>query len=322
MGSYTYIQIIYLSVLFILSVVIAILYYINISPRASIIEKFENSDKTLILYCYYETPESKSNLEFFVKNGIIQSYKYNYVIIVNNSVCSVEFPEVNNLLVMKRSENQTDLQTYAWFIKDLESKHKQPLDIYKYIYFINSSCIGPFIPISSPVNWIEALNSTMNGYELIGPIIEFPADTKGFDALNIKSMQNIPYIHSYMFGTGKFGFSIVRDILLDLKDDVTKDYIVYNTERLITSKILTTGYKIKSLLLKYKNIDVNDNKLWDKSMSNGDPEVPEKYDGIDVNPLEVMFVKNIRNSNSTRLTEVSGISPILSKYIEKYKKWI
>ena len=291
------------------------------SPTTTLIEKYQNPDKTLIVYCYYETKDTKDNLEFFVKNGLIESINYDFAIIVNNSLCTITFPKISNLVVINRTENESDLQTYSWYIKNLEMKTTDPFSKYKYFYFINSSCIGPFMPITSASNWIDTLNTTMNVYELIGPIAEFPPDTYGFDALSIKSTKNIPYIHTYMFGLGKEGFLIVKDILLDLKSDATKEFITYNTERIISSKIILAKHKIKSFLLKYKNIDINNEKFWDKSNSNGDPEAPEKYDGIDINPLEVMFVKNIRLVSSMRTKESSGISLTLSKYIEQYKKW-
>jgi hypothetical protein len=291
------------------------------SPTIQIIEKYQNPDKTLIIYCYYETKDTKANLEFFVKNALIDSTIYDFTIIINNSVCTVKFPTLSNLSVITRSDNETDLQTYAWYIKDLEAKTKNPFSQYKHFYFINSRCIGPFIPITVSFNWIDTLNKTMSGYELIGPIVEFLSDKKHIDVSPIKTSKNIPFIHTYMFGLGPLGFSIFKDILLELKEDTTKEFIVSNIEALITSKIILAGHKIKSFLLKYKNIDINNEKIWDKLISSGDPEIPEKYDGIDVNPLEVMFVKNIRLTNSTRPKEVSGLSLTLSKYIEQYKKW-
>ena len=52
-------------------------------------------------------------------------------------------------------------------------------------------------------------------------------------------------------------------------------------------------------------------------------EVPYNYFGIDVNPFEIIFVKNIRNINETRPQKNQcGISSELTKMISLYKKWI
>jgi hypothetical protein len=47
-------------------------------------------------------------------------------------------------------------------------------------------------------------------YDMVGPIVEIPNDNLGYTALGINIHLNIPFIHSYMFGVNKFGFSIIK----------------------------------------------------------------------------------------------------------------
>jgi hypothetical protein len=163
-------------------------------------------------------------------------------------------------------------------------------------------------------------------YELVGPVIEIPPDNLGFKALNINSTKNIPFIHTYMFGVNPLGFSIVKNILKNI-DNGDKKHAIYNIERKITSSIIMNGGKVKSCLAKFKNIDLNKEVNWNSQIWNkpGLPtcyEVPKNYFGIDLNPFEIVFVKNIRDVNETRSKEHSGISNELFLKINNYTEWL
>ena len=75
--------------------------------------------KTLILYCYLETNETKQNLHFFIKNGIIQENTYKYIFLINNKICSLTFPDYENIELIHREENCGDLYTFNWFIEKM-----------------------------------------------------------------------------------------------------------------------------------------------------------------------------------------------------------
>jgi hypothetical protein len=277
----------------------------------------------LIVYCYYETQETKQNLHFFLKNGIVNSDNCYYAFIINNNICTVTFPSNNNIQLFFREQNDNDLNTYKWFIQEMKDDF---FSKYCRFYFINSSCIGPFISPSCSLNWIEIFNDFLNENELIGPVIEVPHDNLGFQALGINSTKNIPFIHSYMFGVNVKGFSILNNVFKSI-NNYDKLHAIRNTERKITSSILINGGRVKSCLAKYKNIDLNKSENWDANKWNipGKPtccEIPKNYSGTDLNPFEIIFFKNIRNPNETRDVKNSGLSrdSILSIY--NYKRWL
>jgi hypothetical protein len=144
---------------------------------------------------------------------------------------------------------------------------------------------------------------------------------------NYKAVKkNIPFIHSYMFGVTRSGFSVVKNVFAQITTD-DKTYAVHNTERKLTSAVLVNGHKVSSLLSRFKNVDLNDQTNWDYKLWKGPKnatcyEVPGNYFGIDLNPYEIIFVKNIRNANETRSQFSSGISDKLFLEIQNYSKWL
>jgi hypothetical protein len=127
-----------------------------------------------------------------------------------------------------------------------------------------------------------------------------------------------------MFGVSTFGFNIIKNLFKD-GENISKSASL-NMERAITSAILTNGGKIKSLLKKFENVDLNNEDSWNYCKFNQDRfscyEIQKNYFGLDVNPFEIIFVKNIRNSGEHRSQDKSGISDDLYFQIETYKNWM
>lgn len=278
--------------------------------------------KTLIIYCYAESVQTKNNLMFFIKNGIILSDDYYYVFIINDNQCTVNFPSYNNIKVLYRNENENDLYTYKWYINNTQDDYFLE---YSYFYFINSSCIGPFLPPICTNNWIDLMNIHLNKYSLIGPIAEIPLDNKYTNDLNVDDSKNIPFIHSYMFAVNSFGFKIIKYVFDNMLSN--KKQYALDAERQITMYNLKNGGKIKSFLVRFQHVDLNNPDNWNFNkfnLLNKPPcyEVPNNYFGIDINPFEIIFVKNIRNQNESRDAQFAGISETLKLYINRYKDWI
>lgn len=278
--------------------------------------------KTLITYCYYETEKTQDNFSFFLKNGVIQSENYDYIFIINNHTCSVQFPDYDNIKIIKH-DNDNDVSSYKWLIETYGDEYFLK---YNYFYFINSSCIGPFLPPIITNNWIELMNVYLNKYDLIGPVVEIPPDNTGFLLLDIPKNENIPFIHTYMFGVSVFGFKIFKELLH--KNVTISKHRSLDMERMISSGILTNGGKIKSFLKKFQHVDLNNEANWNYYKFNqfnntrySCYEIPKNYFGLDLNPFEIIFVKNLRNASEYRKSDISGISSELYLQVEKYKNW-
>ena len=167
----------------------------------------------------------------------------------------------------------------------------------------------------------------LQNYELIGPVVEIPPDNLGFTAMGLNINKNIPFIHSYMFGVNSKGFTILKNNVFNNISRNDKYHLIFNLERKITSCILLNGGMIKSFLSRFKNVDLNKVENWNTEKWNlpGLPtcyEVPDNYFGINLNPFEIMFIKNIRNSHEYRAPSHSSISPKLKLELLNYKKWM
>jgi len=261
--------------------------------------------KTCIIYLYREDNNTKNNLQFFVNQS---KYDENcdYHLIINDHRCSVKIPE---FFVIHRQENALDFPSYKTLINKIDIK------IYDTTYFINSSCIGPFLPIYCNLPWYSYLNNILSEYDMIGPIIEMPPPNKKFT--------NNPFIHTYMFGFNKSGTKLFSE-LLNRYQSFDKDFCVY-FERLLSHQVIDNNLKIKSLLTLFKNVDMNNKKNWNYILWSDSEqtcyEIPNNYHGIDINPYEIVFVKNIRNPHEHRSIDQAGISDNLRKQLSNYELW-
>ena len=262
--------------------------------------------KTAIIYLYKEDEYTILNLDFFIKT-LKKNNDCDYYLIINNHICSLTIPEFFNIT---KQENDFDFQSYKKFLNN------KNLQNYDFFYFINSSCIGPFLPVYCEKNWYEYTNKFLEEYDLIGPVAEVPPKEKKFT-------EN-PFIHTYMFGLNKNSYIIFLELLNKFKE-LDKTACIF-FERFLSFEILKNNLKIKSFLSLFSKIDLNDKKNWNSELWNNSElscyEIPNNYFGIDLNPYEIIFVKNIRNVNEHRSEENSGISKNLFYQIKNYKNWL
>jgi hypothetical protein len=276
--------------------------------------------KSLVVYYYKEDYDSITNLAFFLKHGLLHNPLYHYAFIVRNNVYSLPIKESSTIKIYNYKESDYDLASYKWFFKMTLEQNPFYFNQFKTFYFISSNCIGPFLPTITSSNWIDLFNKKLETCDLIAPIVEFPPDYYGYSNHGIDTTLNVPFLHSYMFGTNSSSLDVLKKVLLGVNDSKTS----INYERRLTSEYLLQGKKIQSLLMAFNKININDSSIWNYTLWNKSTltcyEVPENYFGIDINPLEIVFVKNIRKA-SNRNSNVSGISSYLHKILLNYINW-
>lgn len=249
--------------------------------------------RTLIIYSGHEIND---NLVFFSRNGYIDDPKYDFIFIFNNSNLKLEFSiQKSNIKILTRPNFGLDFGgwTDALFSKEND---KFLYEKYDYFIFMNSTVRGPFLPLYYDQKlhgyWPEIFTSKLNDeYKLVGPAVAFYLQK--------------PFISSALFVTDRIGLDIaMKKSIFDPKTiKMDKVNIVTKKEIGFSNAIIEAGYNIKSLLYYYKDINLKTQQISFMSHCHLNPN---NYYGINVNPYEIIFIKQNRK-----------IEPaILNKYTE------
>lgn len=255
------------------------------------------SGKVLIIYCDHEVND---NLLFFSRNGYIDDPKYTFIFIFNNPTLDLEFvPKKKNIMVLRRDNVGFDFGgwTYVLFQKNPDNSQKFIYEEYDYFIFLNSTIIGPFFPLyykqKEYDNWIEIFIKGLNDeIKLVGTSVAF--------------FRNRPFISSSFLVTDQIGLRIgINKGIFDLnKINLSKRDIVLSKEMGLSNAIIDAGYNIKCMLKYYENIDFRKYKPKYATICHLNPH---HYYEININPYEIIFIKQNRN-----------IEPLLLK---KYTEW-
>lgn len=317
--------------------VVVVLLLVGLGVALGLLLPRSGAPRTLVVYCYREDALTKPNLQFFVDVGVFADPRVDFVILVNDKMCTVDTSRVGkaSLTIIHVPKNDNDLGTYAWFLTT------QNLSQYDAVYFINSSCRGPFVTGSGqtglpPQKWTTAMNALLVQPKtgLVGPVLEVPSDTNGWQPEPhgptdpATRRLTVPFIHTYMFGVSKAGLRVLQDVLkrLPARDKAA----ALRAERYITSAMFQAGLKVRTLTTRFSGVDMSDPSNWDAARWRPTPhdplttcyEKPGNYFGMDLHPFEVVFVKNVRVANDGRRQQDAGISPTLALQVDNYSAWM
>lgn len=247
----------------------------------------QTPNKYVCIYAYYEKNEEyKSNLDFFLKHGILDNVDY-YIVINGNS--TVEIPEnIENITVLKRENNGFDFGAWSYALPKLEKD-------YDYYVFINSSVIGPYITDEDKKNnrnWLQKFLELFNtpDVRLVGTTINMYTD------INNKLLT---HVQSMFFVLDKLGIDYLKsnyffeeEIINNMKQI---NEIVFNMEIGMSQQILNNGWNINCIVPNYrdqdyriltKNINIPDHIT--------DVVYKNRFFGRSLQPEEVVFYKKYR----------------------------
>ncbi|KAI9837361.1 MAG: hypothetical protein M1819_000436, partial [Sarea resinae] len=111
---------------------------------------------TLIIYAYHETPNARTNVEFFIRHGLHAGA--DFVFIVNGETDLDTAPATAGLLsqpnirMVKRANTCFDLGAMA---EVLEADDRRLVNGYKRFILMNASIRGPFLPTWSSDCWSD-----------------------------------------------------------------------------------------------------------------------------------------------------------------------
>lgn len=234
--------------------------------------------KTLITYCYYERDSrSMDSLLFFLKNGIIDKEEYKYYIVVNGE-CSLDTSNFNykNTTYIKRENIGFDFGAWGF------SLGQNNIDQYEKFIFINSTCIGPFIPrYTKKYDWVNLFTSPLGGkIKLCGPTINYTYRDR-----------ILPHIQSFAFSTDLEGIKILKENnIFCVHEEDDKEHLISNNEIRMSTVLIERGFKLYA----FQYSEESKHKVL-----HSDIHFEGSYFGDTLNPIEVMFIKNNRIKNKT-----------------------
>jgi len=245
--------------------------------------------KYLIVYSYFQENEYENNLNFFIKNGFIDDPNYKFVIVVNGNT---DYKLKNdNITLIKRENQGFDFAGWGHGLNSVK------ICDYDYFIFLNSTCIGPFIPryVPNNLNWVNIFTSKLDSnIKLCGPTINY---------LN-KSKKMSPHIQSFAFATDKTGIDVLlKEKIFEPEKNIDRNSLIENHEVRMSDVFLKKGFNLFAFQLS-ENIKYSNNKEF---LYHDDIHFMGKYYDETINPLEVMFVKTKR---------------IKTKVLENYIKFI
>lgn len=287
-----------IKILFYILCIILIMYclykYINYTG-----ECFISQNKVVCLYAYYEKDDLyKSNLQYFLDNGILENVDYYFII---NGDSTIEFPKTDNIKVIKRENKGYDFGAYSHTITNYVKKK------YDYYVFMNASVCGPYISKTQypNKNWLDIFLDLFNDStkpKIVGTSISiytplsYSKNEKHF--YNIKNPP-FPFIQSMFFILDNEYFIYLKnkqffddELFLNTKD---KDYIVMYKEMPLSLYAIENNWNINCILPKYKGLDyINIDKDINNTSLNGDPCLPNAYFGKSIDKYDVIFFKTNR----------------------------
>ena len=249
--------------------------------------------KTLVTYVYFENERAKKNLTFFIKNGIFDKNDVIYNIVIKGETCSIEFPRFKNINIIKTKNEGYDFAGYSKSVSNINIKD------FKYFIFLNDTSLGPFIPrYINKDNWYNFYT------RLLSDKIKLIGGTINKKKYIINNYTFLKHVQSNSFATDIVGLNLlIKNKILNEKNNIDvlkkkgKRAFINNFEINMSQVIINNGYQIASLT------QTENNKT---EVRYGDIHKNNKYFGVTLNPMEIMFIKNNR---------------INSKYLNNYIKW-
>jgi len=203
-----------------------------------------------------------------------------YIIVINGFQCNIKFPQIENLVILKRENSGYDFGGHHFALEYLSMKNKT----YDYYFFMNSGVIGPIMPhYVSDIHWSNIFIKKINDrVKLVGTtIVCLPSsDLGGYG----------PKVEGFFFMTDAFGLDLMIKEGTIFCNHPNKVSAIVNGEYGLSNCILKNGYSIDCMLHKYQNIDWRNTENWDLNR-NIHPSRKNSFHGCSINPYEVIFHK-------------------------------
>lgn len=263
--------------------------------------------RSLVVFHYFELDAvHRDNLAYFLRHGYRDDLDY---VVVIAGGCTLELPVARNVTYLHTMNFGTDVAGYVHAVRSLVDP-----DRYDYVFFLNSSVRGPFLPAYCDVPWTEPFIAMLTGdVHLVGPTINILSPMSEVSRLfEQRYGPSPPYSHvqSMMFAIDREAFRFLRQKnFFDRPIGPGKTDVIADYEILLSQLILRNGWNISSLLPEYRNIDYRrQQRDINPASLHGDPCFADAYFGRSISPYEVIFVKTNRDVIPPNLLDRIGAS--------------
>ena len=266
-------------------------------------------NRTLVVYSYYESNASGTNLEsttsketarqnlrFFIREGVLgrsapQEHEAHFVFVVHGRKLGVELPQRSNVQRFDRDNRGYEFCGVAELLADLA---QYGVMTFAFFIFLNSSIRGPYYPLFLPVfTWTRGLTHRLD------------AKTKLSGAtVGCSSKPNYVHLQSFVLATDCIGLRVIAS---SVRCHATKRDTIFGSEFPISRSIIRAGFNLASTMRYWYGHDFRkpiSTLAKCRALKLNDVMQPGHYmaDGVDPNPMELMFVKTNRGEmNSTKI---------------------
>lgn len=254
---------------------------VDTRPRVDILKS------TLVLYVYNaEDKEQERSFAFFLRYGVTE-HGPAYRIIITNGPHIKAFPRLpslpNNAQYLK-----TSLCTTTWGAIDAVGRALNVQD-YDYFVVIDSHVRGPFLPsYISDMHWTEAFTRKLvKNVKMVGSIISCEGAPKDGNAAG--EWRGNPYLKSHAWATDAEGFARLMARQGVFRCHKTKWDTKYYSDAGAALTMFQAGWSIDTLMSRYQGVDWRVPATW-QCNQRVPPDLEKHYDGISINPYEVIFV--------------------------------
>jgi hypothetical protein len=194
-------------------------------------------NKLLVLYVFHIYNDRVEN---FIKNCIFFDENIDFIVISNNMNNHINVPSYVKTLYRDNIGYDFGGWSDALLTNNLYNN-------YNHFIFVNSSVLGPFIPIYYTNKWTDIyISGLKNNVKLFGSTIN-----------TCNNPLHYSHVQSYIFSMDKptLDFLIQQEIFSTTNYAKTFDEAIYDKEISMSRKIIENKWNIGSLMLHYKDVD-------------------------------------------------------------------
>ncbi|SAK79756.1 hypothetical protein AWB76_05349 [Caballeronia temeraria] len=253
--------------------------------------------KSLVIYHFFEKDKNYIyNLAHFLLFGYSEDCDH---IIVIAGEHTIDLPTRHNLRYVFTENKHNDFGGYSAVINALGNDALA----YDFVYFVNSSVRGPFMPPYAGRDWKSVFSMKLTGdVGLVGPTINILSQespfTEAFRASIPGFREPFSHVQTMAYAMPKTTLSyLIESGFYSNNIDLTKEQVVLRYEILLSQLVLARGLNIAALLPEFNKIDYRNSHVdLDPGVhrSQGDPSCAYSYFGRSAHPFEVIFVKTNR----------------------------